>query len=185
MSLQPVTVLAAAADGEGENAAAAPLHRDELSLYTAPEQSHGRLAEPEAGGLEESVAALRKSAAPYTDWCRATYDQVKPKVLCGVQAGRDAYSFLKDPPAGFYPQAGVIAFSGVLGLFLAGRRTRVKRLLYPATLVAVCASLYYPEQAAHIAKAAGDGVYERAVQGYAAVERLFKAPAEAKEGKES
>lgn len=180
MSLQPVTVNAVAADGESESASIAPLHRDQLSLYTAPEQNQGRFAEAEAGRLEESVATVRKSVAPYTEWCRVTYDQIKPKVQSGILAGRDTYGYLKNPPKDFYPRAGVIGFSGILGLFLA-RRSRIKRLLYPAALMTISASLYYPEQAANIAKSTGDSVYERAVQGYAAVERIFKSPAKAKE----
>lgn len=184
MSLQPVTVTAAAADGEGESASIGPLHRDQLSLYTAPEQNQGRFAEPEAGRLEESVVSVRKSVAPYTEWCRVTYDQINPKVQSGIQAGRDTYGYLKTPPKDFYPRAGVIGFSGILGLFLA-RRSRIKRLLYPAALMTISASLYYPEQAANIAKSTGDAVYERAVQGYAAVERIFKPPTKAKEAKES
>lgn len=183
MSLQPVTV-AAAANGEGENASTAPLHRDQLSLYTAPEQNQGRLTEPEAGRLEESVAAIRKSVAPYTEWCRVTHDQIKPKVRSVIQAGRDTYSCLKDPPKDFYPRAGVIGFTGILGLFLA-RRSRIKRLVYPAALVTLSASLYYPEQAANIAKSTGDSMYERAVKGYAAVERTFKPLTKAKKGNAS
>lgn len=186
MSLQPVTVAAAAAaaDGEGENATIAPLHRDQLSLYTAPEQNQDRFAEPEPGRLEDSVATVRKSVEPYTEWCRVTYDQIKPKVESGIQAGRDTYGYLKNPPKDFSPRAGVIGFTGILGLFLA-RRSRIKRLLYPAALMTISASLYYPEQAANIAKSTGDSVYERAVQGYAAVERIFKPPTKAKEAKES
>lgn len=184
MSPQPVTAVAATVAAEGEKALTPPLLQDELSLYTVPEQNQGRFAEPEAGRLEESVATVRKSVAPYTDWCRFTYDHIKPKAQRGIQAGRDTFGYLKDPPKDFYPRAGVIGFTGVLGLFL-GRSSRLKRLVYPAALMTLSASLYYPEQAANIAKSTGESVYERAVQGYAAVERIFKPPTEAKEGKES
>lgn len=183
MSLEPVTVVAAA-DGEDKKASTSPLHRDQLSLYTVPEPDQDRVAAPEAGRMEESVATVRKSVAPYTDWCRITYDHIKPQVQSGIQAGRDTYAYLKDPPKDFYPRAGVIGFTGILGLFLA-RRSRVKRLVYPAALMTLSASLYYPERAAKIAKSTGDSVYERAVQGYAAVERIFKPPSKVKEGKES
>lgn len=187
MSLEPVTVVAAAAavpGGEDKRAPVSPLQRDELSLYTVPEQNQIRFTAPEAGRLEESVATARNSVAPYTDWCRVTYDQIKPRVQSGIRAGRDTYGYLKDPPKDFYPRAGVIGFTGILGLFLA-RRSRVKRLVYPVALMTLSASLYYPEQAAKIAKSAGDSVYERAVQGYAAVERIFKPPTKVKEVKES
>lgn len=184
MSLEPVTVVAASAEGDGKNASSSSVHRDQLSLYTVPEQNQGRFTVPKAGRLEESVATVRKSIAPYTDWCRITYDQIKPRVQSGIQAGRDTYGYVKDPPKDFFPRAGVIGFTGVLGLFLA-RRSRVKRLVYPAALMTLSASLYYPEQAAKIAKSTGDSVYERAVQGYAAVERIFRPPSKVIESKDS
>lgn len=186
MSLEPVTIVAADAvpDGEDKKAAISRLQRDQLSLYTIPEQNQNPLPTPEAGRLEESFATARKSVAPYTDWCRVTYDQIKPQVQSGIQAGRDTYGYLNDPPKDFYPRAGVIGFTGILGLFLA-RGSRVKRLVYPAALMTLSASLYYPEQAAKIAKSTGDSVYERAVHGYAALERIFKPPTKVEEGKES
>lgn len=177
-SLVPITVLAASGDGEKE--AAAPLLRDQLSLYTTPEQKY-RYVEPEAGQLEESVATLRKSLEPYTGWCQVTYNKFKPKVQNVVRFGNETYTYLKNPPKDFYPRAGVIGFTGILGLFLA-RGSRIKRLIYPTGLMSISASLYYPEQAAAIAKSTGDSVYERAVQSYAAVESILKPGRKSGEG---
>ncbi|XP_070829549.1 MICOS complex subunit MIC26-like [Chaetodon trifascialis] len=181
LSLFPVTVFAAAGDGEKE--ASAPLHRDELSLYGAPQQT-SRYAEREAGQLEESVATLRKLAEPYTGWCQVTYNKIRPKVQSVVGFGNDTYNYLKNPPQDFYPRAGVIGFAGVLGLFLA-RGSRFKKLIYPAGLMAVSASMYYPEQAAAIAKSSGDSMYERAVQSYAAVEKMLSLQSKAGQGSDS
>uniref|UniRef100_A0A3Q3EL44 MICOS complex subunit n=1 Tax=Labrus bergylta TaxID=56723 RepID=A0A3Q3EL44_9LABR len=169
-SLLPVTVYAAA--GDEESGTTTPVHRDQLSLYTAPEPK-SRYVEPEAGQLEDTVATLRNFLEPYKDWCQGTYGQIKPKVQSVVRFGNDTYNFLKNPPQDFYPRAGVIAFTGALGLFL-GRSSRVKRLIYPAGLVTVSTSLYYPEQAVGIAKSTGDSAYERAVQTYAAVEKMLR-----------
>lgn len=170
LRFSPVTVFAAAADGEKEPAAA-PLTLDELSLYTAPQETL-RYAEPAAGQLEESVADLRKLAEPYTAWCQVTYEKIKPKVQGLVQFGNDAYVYLKNPPKDFYPRAGVIGFTGVLGLLLA-RGSRVKKLVYPTGLMTLSASLYYPEQAAAIAKSTGDSVYDLAVRSYAVAEKTL------------
>ncbi|KAM4552121.1 MICOS complex subunit MIC26-like [Odontesthes bonariensis] len=167
--LLPFTVLAA---GDGEKEAPVLLDRDELSLYSAPGHKL-RYVEPEAGRLEESVATVRKSVEPYAAWCQGTYAKIKPKVQKVVQFGSDTYAYLQDPPTGFYPRAGIIGFTGILGLFLA-RGSRIKGLLYPSALMTVSTSLYYPEQAAGIAKSAGDSVYEHAVQSYAAVEKVVK-----------
>lgn len=171
LSLLPITVVAAAGDGQPE--AAAPLLRDQLSLYPAAPQQEPRHVEPEAGQLQELVAALRKSLEPYTEWCQVTFNKVKPNVERVVRFGSDTYAYLRNPPKDFYPRAGVIGFTGILGLFLA-RGSRIKKIVYPAGLVTVSTSLYYPEQAASIAKSAGDCVYERAVQGYAAVENIVR-----------
>ncbi|KAI3374237.1 hypothetical protein L3Q82_006088 [Scortum barcoo] len=181
--LWPGAVFAAAAGGEADTAAPppAPLHRDELSLYAAAPRQEPRYVEPEAGQLEQSVAAFRKSVEPYTERCQGAYGQIKPKVQAAVRFGTDAFEYLQNPPKDFYPRAGVISFSGVLGLFLA-RGSRIKKLIYPAGLVAVSAALYYPEQAVVITRSTRDTVYDRAVQGYAALERMLKSPGEAERG---
>lgn len=173
-SLLPITVVAAAAGDEDRattTTTTTPLNLDELSLYTAAPQQTSRYAEPEAGQLEQSVATVRNLVEPYTTWCQGTYNSIKPKVQSLVQCGTDTYDYLKNPPKDFYPRAGVIGFSGVLGLLLA-RGSRIKKLLYPTALMTVSASLYYPEQAAATAKSAGDSVYDRAVQSYAALEKM-------------
>lgn len=166
----PFTVFAAAGDGKTE--AAAPLNLDELSLYN-PRQEYVEYEEPEAGQLEQRVASVRKLVEPYTAWCGGTYGQIKPKVQRVVQVGSETYAYLKNPPKDFYPRAGLIGFTGVLGVFLA-RGSRIKKLVYPAGLMTASASLYYPERAADIAKSTGDSVYDYAVQSYAAVEKMMK-----------
>ncbi|XP_054478899.1 MICOS complex subunit MIC26-like [Anoplopoma fimbria] len=178
-SAMPGAVFAAAAAGDGETDTTAPLLRDELTLYGSPQQKP-RCVEPEDGHLEQSVAALRSLTEPYTGWCLRSYNRIKPKVQSAAKLGNDTYEYLKNPPNDFYPRAGVIGLTGVVGLFLA-RGSRVKRLLYPAGLVAVSASLYYPERAAVTARSAGDAVYERAVQSYAALEKMVKPQSKAGE----
>uniref|UniRef100_A0A8B9HR93 MICOS complex subunit n=1 Tax=Astyanax mexicanus TaxID=7994 RepID=A0A8B9HR93_ASTMX len=106
------------------------------------------------------------------------YGAVKPKVDGAVQFGQDSYEYLKNPPPEFYPRAGVIGFTGIIGLFLA-RGSRLKKLIYPAGLMAVGASLYYPQEAAAIVKNSGDAMYDWALQTYVTVEKLIKGkPAE-------
>ncbi|XP_060940872.1 MICOS complex subunit MIC26-like [Limanda limanda] len=183
VALLPGTLHAAAGDGEQEPASCSVLNRDELSLYADPPQSPG-YEEPEPGQLEQSLASFRKLLEPSADWWQGTYSTIQPRVHSVFQGGQDAYSYLDDPPKGFYPRAGVIGLTGVLGLLLA-RGSRARRLLYPAGLVTLSTSLYYPERAASIARAAGDSVYDRAVQGYAAVERMVKPQSEAAKAADS
>lgn len=181
-SLLPV--LSATGSEENDNPASAPLNRDKLSLYTAPEQNLAHFQHPEPGQIEETVATLRRSVEPYVAWCQGTYNRIKPPFQHGAQLGRDTYTYLKNPPEDFYTKAGVIGFTGILGLFLA-RGSRVKRLLYPAGLMVVSSSLYYPEQAASITKSTGDRVYSGAVQSYAAVEKIFKTQEQPKKDSET
>ncbi|MEQ2286601.1 hypothetical protein AMECASPLE_004048 [Ameca splendens] len=173
-SFLPFTVFAADGVGNGEKEAISPVNLEELSLYTAPPPPQNiRHAEPEAGQLEETVATVTKLAEPYAAWCQGTYAKIQPKVQRVVQFGNDTYAYLQNPPKDFYPRAGIIGLAGVIGLFLA-RGSRIKKVIYPAGLMTLSASLYYPEQAAAIAKSTGDSVYDAAVQSYAAMEKILK-----------
>ncbi|XP_051944285.1 MICOS complex subunit MIC26-like [Hippocampus zosterae] len=170
-TLWPATVYAAA--GDVKKPTPAKLKREDLSLYAPPRQEKAVSEEPKAGQLERSVASLRKFAEPYAAWCRTTYDRIEPKVQSAAQLAGNSWAFLKNPPGDFYARAGIIGCTGVLGLLLA-RRSRVKRVIYPAGLMTTSASLYYPDRAATIAKSAGDTLYEGAVHGYAAIESILK-----------
>ncbi|XP_073696921.1 apolipoprotein O, a isoform X1 [Garra rufa] len=184
------SVLAAAASADDDKPNTS-LSVDELSLYSTPQQKF-HYVEPERGQVEESVAALRKQAEPYTTWCQQTassaqqtaqgiYGTVKPKVDSTVQFGQNSYTYLKNPPPEFYPRAGVIGVAGILGLFF-GRGSRLKKLIYPTSLMAIAASMYYPQEAVTVAKNTGDTVYDWALQAYVAVEKLIKdKPASKKE----
>ncbi|XP_066555266.1 apolipoprotein O, a isoform X1 [Amia ocellicauda] len=159
------------------------LRTEELSLYTTPQDKYKYL-EPEASQLEQGISVLRKSAEPYTTWCQQTgqttvekaqeaYMAAKPRFEGSVQFGKEGYEFLRDPPPGFYPRVGVIGFAGILGLFLA-RGSKIKKLVYPTGLMALGASLYYPQQAVTVAKVTGDTLYDWSLWGYLAVESLWK-----------
>lgn len=179
----PLTVFAAEDAGNGKKEATSPLNVEELSLYTTPSQPQTiRHAESKEGQLEEKVAKVRKLAEPYAAWCQGAYGKIQPKVQKIAQFGNDAYVYLQNPPKDFYPRAGIIGFAGVVGLFLA-RGSRIKKVLYPAGFLTLSASLYYPEQAAAIAKSTGDSVYETAVQSYAAMEKMVSLKSQSKDQK--
>ncbi|XDV21666.1 hypothetical protein PO909_026728 [Leuciscus waleckii] len=167
LGLISTSVLAAADDKPSTT-----LSVDELSLYTTTAQKIQHV-EPETGPVEEAVSTLRKLAEPYVTWCQGVYGTVKPKVDGTVQFGQNSYAYLKNPPPEFYPRAGIIGFAGILGLFL-GRGSRLKRLVYPTGLMAVGASMYYPQEAVTIAKNTGDSIYELALQAYVSVEKLIR-----------
>ncbi|XP_074850488.1 MICOS complex subunit MIC26 isoform X7 [Carettochelys insculpta] len=115
----------------------------------------------------------------------ALYTKAMPKVESTVERGRESCEFLRNPPPGFYPRLGVIGFAGIVGLFLS-RGSKIKRLVYPVGFMGIGASLYYPQQAVAIAKITGSRLYDWSLQGYVAVESLWKDnPKKKKSGKKA
>ncbi|XP_053313245.1 MICOS complex subunit MIC26 [Spea bombifrons] len=145
---------------------------EELSLYSSPVQET-KYVENKQTQLEEGISWLRHSVAPYTDWLQDTYSTVKPKVETAVDHSKASYEYLKDAPPGFYPRLGIIGFAGLIGLFLA-RGSRIKKVIYPLGFMGIGASLYYPQQAATIAKDTGTIFYDKSLQAYVNLESLWK-----------
>ncbi|KFV47802.1 Apolipoprotein O, partial [Tyto alba] len=142
-----------------------------LSLYSSPARETKYVENPQTQ-LEEGVSRLRHVMEPYTAWCQVSCPVELTAALCS-DFFSEGCEFLQNPPAGFYPRLGVIGFAGIVGLFLA-RGSKIKKLVYPAGLMGIGASMYYPQQAVAIAKVAGTQLYDWSLQGYIAVESLWK-----------
>ncbi|NXJ01930.1 MIC26 protein, partial [Psophia crepitans] len=147
-----------------------------LSLYTSPARETKYVENPQTQ-LEEGVSHLRHVMEPYTAWCQMLRPTLEARASSSSALCSDFFSegcgFLQNPPAGFYPRLGVIGFAGIVGLFLA-RGSKIKKLVYPTGLMGIGASMYYPQQAVSIAKVAGTQLYDWSLQGYIAVESLWK-----------
>ncbi|NWS67502.1 MIC26 protein, partial [Crotophaga sulcirostris] len=141
-----------------------------LSLYSSPARETKYVENPQTQ-LEEGVSRLRHVMEPYTAWCQVQWFCVT-SALCS-DFFSEAFEFLQNPPAGFYPRLGVIGFAGIVGLFLA-RGSKIKKLVYPVGLMGIGASMYYPQQTVSIAKVAGTHLYDWSLHGYIAVESLWK-----------
>ncbi|XP_009996799.1 PREDICTED: apolipoprotein O [Chaetura pelagica] len=184
VSLSFLSVQVYASSSEKETSKKDLLKVEELSLYSSPAQETKYVENPKTE-LEEGVSHLRHVMEPYTAWCQDLYAKAMPKLEKAVEHGREGYEFLQNPPAGFYPRLGVIGFAGIVGLFLA-RGSKIKKLVYPAGLMSIGASMYYPQQVVAIAQVAGTQLYDWSLQGYIAVESLWKDnPKKKKSGKKS
>uniref|UniRef100_UPI00398F0BD5 MICOS complex subunit MIC26-like isoform X2 n=1 Tax=Pristiophorus japonicus TaxID=55135 RepID=UPI00398F0BD5 len=167
-SLSPVSVFA-----QSEKQQKGLLKVEQLSLYTTPAKIY-RFEEVPPSQLEQRISELRKLAEPYSTGYQGVYTTVKPRIEKAVQLGKDGYNFLKDPPAGFYPRAGVITLAGMAGLLLAGRGSRVRKVVYSCGFVAACGSLYYPQETIEAAKVTSATLYETSVKTYLTIESLWK-----------
>ncbi|NWR13802.1 MIC26 protein, partial [Emberiza fucata] len=145
-----------------------------LSLYSSPARETKYVENPKTE-LEEGVSRLRHVLEPYTAWCQVQWFVLQLLMLQGTLFWllSEGYEFLQKPPAGFYPRLGVISFAGIIGLFLA-RGSKIKKLVYPAALMGMGTSMYYPQEAVAIAKVAGTQLYDWSLQGYIALEALWK-----------
>ncbi|KAK2870089.1 hypothetical protein Q8A67_024481 [Cirrhinus molitorella] len=186
LGLMSATVFAASEAKENNTT----LMTDELSLYDTPEPQL-RYEEPEVGHVEQGVASLRKTVEPYLSWCQdktqfamekvqSYYKILEPGVNTTQSIVKDVYVFLNDPPSDFYTSVGIIGFSGILGLYLA-KGSRVKRLMFPTGLMALSASMFYPQHAASVARTTKHYIFSWGSEGRVVLEELLRGKSSSKD----
>ncbi|XP_016359179.1 MICOS complex subunit MIC26-like isoform X1 [Sinocyclocheilus anshuiensis] len=186
LGLMSATVFAASKAKENNTT----LMTNELSLYDTPE-SQLRYEEPEVGTVEQGVASLRKTVEPYVSWCQENthfavekiqsyYKTVEPVVNTTHSIVKDMYAFLNYPPSEFYASVGVIGFSGILGLYLA-KGSRVRMLMFPTGLMALSASMFYPQHAASVARTTKHCIFSWGSEGRVVLEELLRGKSSSKD----
>lgn len=145
----------------------------QLSLYAVPPRV-SRFVEAQPGRVQCAFSAVRKAVWPAVTWTRSACSSVRNGVEETIQFGIDSYIYLKNPPPEFLPRAGVITVSGLAGLVLSRKGSRLKRVTYPLGLAALGASVCYPAQTVIFAKVTGKKLYSAGHRTYDAVSSLWK-----------
>ncbi|XDV21113.1 hypothetical protein PO909_026283 [Leuciscus waleckii] len=130
----------------------------ELSIYS-PDVPAVPLVEEQPGVVQTGLGAVRTGLRPYVRAVQSALTSVKVGVISVYQGGQDTYHFLRDPPPGFLPRVGVIGVSGLGGLVLARKGSRLKKIVVPLGLATAGTAVCYPTQTVAVLKITGKKVY--------------------------
>ncbi|NXY20024.1 MIC27 protein, partial [Atrichornis clamosus] len=144
----------------------------QLPIYSAP-PLQSKYIEEQPGHLQKQLSAVRQTTGRYFGWCQSAYIFIKNGIMDSIQFGKDAYVYLNNPPPEFLPRVSVITVSGLAGVVLARKGSRLKKIAYPLGLTAVGFSVCYPAQSVVIAKVTGKKLFCASHQTYEAVRSLW------------
>ncbi|KAK2911155.1 hypothetical protein Q8A67_003288 [Cirrhinus molitorella] len=130
----------------------------ELSIYS-PDGPAVHLVEEQPGVVQTGLGAVRVGLQPYVRAVQSTITSVKLGAISVYHAGQDTYHFLRDPPPGFLPRMGVIGVSGLGGLILARKGSRLKKIVVSLGLATAGTAVCYPTQTVGVLKITGKKVY--------------------------
>uniref|UniRef100_A0A8C4Y9Q0 MICOS complex subunit n=1 Tax=Gopherus evgoodei TaxID=1825980 RepID=A0A8C4Y9Q0_9SAUR len=153
---------------------------NQLPIYCVPPLK-SRYVEEDPGHLQVGFSTLRKTTSHYVEWCKDAYVFVKNGIMDSIQFGKDTYVYLKNPPPDFLPKVTVLTISGLAGLVLARKGSRIKKIAYPLGLTTLAVSVCYPAQAVVLAKITGKKVYAASHQTYEAIGSLWTKKSSMKE----
>ncbi|XP_029556676.1 MICOS complex subunit MIC27 isoform X1 [Salmo trutta] len=145
----------------------------ELSIY-APDPPATHYMDEQPGALQNGLGVVRVGLQPYVRAVKNAYTSVKVGAVTVYTAGHDAYEFLSDPPPGFMPRVGVITVSGLAGLILARKGSRLMRLGVPLGMATVGMAVCYPTQTVGVVKMTGQKMYAASQYTTSSVASIFK-----------
>ncbi|XP_061757731.1 MICOS complex subunit MIC27 isoform X1 [Nerophis ophidion] len=146
--------------------------REKLNIYT-PVTKSSLLVPDQPGLIENGVTTAREGLLPFVHAVKGACVSVKRGSINLYHAGEDVYYYLKNPPPGFLPRFGTITMAGLLGMFLAHKGSRLKRIAVPLGLISAGASVCYPSQAVVVFKVTGKKMYAAGQWSRAAVSSLL------------
>ncbi|XP_074530335.1 MICOS complex subunit MIC27 [Halichoeres trimaculatus] len=148
--------------------------REKLNIYTPlPQSDTAQFVPEDPGFIQRGLTTAREGVLPFALAVKGACVSVKTGTVNLYHAGEDVFYYLKDPPPGFLPRFGTITMAGLLGMFLARKGSRFKRVAVPMGLMSVGASLCYPAQAVGVLKVTGKKVYAVGQWSGAAVSSLL------------
>lgn len=151
--------------------------QERLNIYNPLQQScQVQVAPEEPGIIERRLCAARQTIVPVVQAAKGAYISVKRGTVNVYHAGQDVYYYLKDPPPEFIPRFGTITMAGLLGMFLARKGSRLKRVALPLGLMSAGASVCYPAHAVAVLKVTGNKVYAAGQWSSATLSSLFSSP---------
>uniref|UniRef100_A0A3Q2XQJ3 MICOS complex subunit n=1 Tax=Hippocampus comes TaxID=109280 RepID=A0A3Q2XQJ3_HIPCM len=134
--------------------------REKLNIYTpVPKSAQVQVVPDQPGLIESGFATAREGLQPFVHIVKGACISVKRGSVNLYHAGEDVYYCLKDPPPGFLPRLGTITMAGLLGMFVARKGSRLKRIMVPLGLMSAGASVCYPAQAVAVFKVTGKKMY--------------------------
>uniref|UniRef100_A0A4W5LTN2 MICOS complex subunit n=1 Tax=Hucho hucho TaxID=62062 RepID=A0A4W5LTN2_9TELE len=145
----------------------------ELSIY-APDLPATHYMNEQPGALQNGLGVVRVGLQPYVRAVKNAYTSVKVGAVTVYTAGHDTYEFLRDPPPGFMPRVGVITVSGLAGLILARKGSRLMRLGVPLGMATVGTAVCYPTQTVGFVKMTGQKMYAASQYTTSSVASIFK-----------
>ncbi|KAM6999970.1 MICOS complex subunit MIC27 [Tautogolabrus adspersus] len=148
--------------------------REKLNIYTPlPQSAPAQFVPERAGSIQRGLTSARESIQPFVQAVKGACVSVKTGSVNLYHTGEDVYYYLKDPPPGFLPRFGTITMAGLLGMFLARKGSRFKRVAVPMGLMTAGVSVCYPAQAVAVLKVTGKKVYAAGQWSSAAVSSLL------------
>ncbi|KAJ7995919.1 hypothetical protein DPEC_G00231700 [Dallia pectoralis] len=145
----------------------------ELSIYSQ-DPSAACSPDKRPGLLERGLGVVRVGLQPYVRALKNGYSSAKFGAVTVYTAGHDTYEFLRSPPPGFIPRVSVITVSGLAGLILARKGSRLKRIGVSLGLAALGAGVCYPTQTVCVVKVTGQKIYAGSQYTSSSVVSMFK-----------